>query len=114
MAVGREGVIGAHVVLGGLPMPSVEVVGQIPGDLVTVRTAALEELLPRCPALDRAIRRFQSLMLFVALQSAGCPGQHPVESRMARWLLTVANRTGHQEFSLTQEYIAHMLGVQRR
>lgn len=112
-AVGFEGLIGAHVVLGGLPMPSVEVVGQVEGELFGIPTGAFEKLLLECPTLDRRVRRFQSVMLFMALQSSACAGQHPVESRLARWLLTVANRTGLDDFMLTQDFIAQMLGVQR-
>ena len=46
-------------------------------------------------------------------QSLVCNTQHPVEARLARWLLRVRDVTGSDSFVLTQEYIAEMLGVGR-
>jgi len=46
-------------------------------------------------------------------QSSACLAFHPVEQRLARWLLEVQDRVEAEEFDLTQEFLAQMLGVQR-
>ena len=48
-----------------------------------------------------------------AQQSVACNALHDATSRMARWLLMTADRTGSAQLPLTQEYLAIMLGVQR-
>jgi CRP-like cAMP-binding protein len=46
-------------------------------------------------------------------QSAACNALHPVEARMARWLLHLRDRIGHDVLPLTQEVISQILGVRR-
>src|SRR3954454_2999241 len=46
-------------------------------------------------------------------QSSACLAFHPVEQRLARWLLEVEDRVNSQLLGLTQEFLAQMLGVQR-
>ncbi len=48
-----------------------------------------------------------------AQQSAACNAVHTVEARMCRWLLLARDLTGRDEFNLTQEFLAEMLGVRR-
>jgi CRP-like cAMP-binding protein len=47
------------------------------------------------------------------VRTAGCNRVHPVDERCARWLLMTADRVGANEFPLTQEFLAAMLGVRR-
>ena len=58
------------------------------------------------------IRRDQGLMTQL-IQTAACNGLHSVEKRCCRWLLTMHDRVGRDEFPLTQEFLATMLGVRR-
>jgi Mn-dependent DtxR family transcriptional regulator len=46
-------------------------------------------------------------------QSAACNAFHPVQERLARWLLLVRDSMERDEFALTQDFIAVMLGVHR-
>jgi len=112
-AVGYEGVLGAEAVTGGAPMPSVEVLGQVEGEVAVLPVTRVREVLAACPTLQARLHQFQALSLSVALQSVACASQHVVDDRLARWLLTVADRTGSESFQLTQEFMAQMLGVQR-
>jgi CRP-like cAMP-binding protein len=54
----------------------------------------------------------QALFGFVA-QSTACNAIHSVEQRLARWLLMAQDRMGSEEFPLTQEFVAMMLGASR-
>jgi Mn-dependent DtxR family transcriptional regulator len=49
---------------------------------------------------------------FVA-QSTACNAVHSVEQRLARWLLMARDRMGTNDFPLTQEFVAMMLGATR-
>lgn len=46
-------------------------------------------------------------------QTAACNRKHMLEARMARWLLITHDRVQGREFTLTQEFLADMLGVHR-
>jgi CRP-like cAMP-binding protein len=47
------------------------------------------------------------------MQSAACNIRHDAEQRLARWLLTMADRSGQSSLPFTQHTVAEMLGVQR-
>lgn len=46
-------------------------------------------------------------------QTALCSHAHLLEERLSRWLLILADRLGSDELPMTQDSIAHMLGVHR-
>ncbi len=48
-----------------------------------------------------------------AQQNAACNAIHDGSSRLCRWLLQCADRTGSEQLLLTQEFLAEMLGVRR-
>jgi CRP-like cAMP-binding protein len=47
------------------------------------------------------------------MQSTACNAVHSVEQRLSRWLLMAHDRVGKDEFPLTQEFAAMMLGTSR-
>jgi CRP-like cAMP-binding protein len=54
----------------------------------------------------------QALVGFI-MQSTACNAVHSVEQRLARWLLMARDRMGSEDFPLTQEFVAMMLGASR-
>jgi CRP-like cAMP-binding protein len=59
------------------------------------------------------VTRYAQALLGLVMQSVACNAVHPVDRRLARWLLMAHDRAGTDEFPLTQELVATMLGVSR-
>lgn len=56
---------------------------------------------------------FVQAQLIQVGQSAGCNARHSVEERLARWLLTCADRSKSASFVISQDFVATMLGIRR-
>jgi CRP-like cAMP-binding protein len=67
----------------------------------------------RSPALQRALFQFTDTLMIQISQTAACNRFHIVEARLARWLLMTAERMASNEFHLTHDFLADMLGVRR-
>lgn len=111
--IGREGMVGLPAFL-GLDFSPQQVFAQVPGDAIRVPTEAFLGAVRPGGALDRLMRRYAAYALRHASQGVACNAVHTVEERACRWLLTAHDRAGRDEFSLTQEYLAVMLGVRRQ
>jgi CRP-like cAMP-binding protein len=110
--VGREGLAGLPVVLGA-ESGSVEAVVQMQGAALSLPAAALTEALGRDAAFKALLLRYVQAFHVQVAQTAACNGRHPVEERLARWLLMTHDRAEGDTFPMTQEFIATMLGVRR-
>jgi CRP-like cAMP-binding protein len=71
-----------------------------------------KEMDRRGPFYDLLTRYGQALVGFI-MQSTACNAVHSVEQRLSRWLLMAHDRVGKDEFPLTQEFAAMMLGTSR-
>jgi CRP-like cAMP-binding protein len=63
--------------------------------------------------LTAVIQRFIHSLFIQISQSAACNRFHPIEERLARWLLMTQDRMHSNEFQITQEFLSNMLGVRR-
>jgi CRP-like cAMP-binding protein len=59
------------------------------------------------------LNRYTQAHMGVIMQSTACNAMHTVEQRLARWLLLAHDRMARDEFPLTQEFVAMMLGAAR-
>ncbi len=111
--VGYEGIVGVPVVLGLFAAHSLAVV-QIDGEAARVDAGRFHEWFEQQEGSTRAIfKRYAYVLLEQTAQSVACNRKHALEERCARWLLTTRDRVSSNEFSLTHEFLAAMLGVRR-
>ena len=110
--VGREGLVGVSLFMGGESTPSRAVV-QSAGYGFRLRAAALkEEFSNSSPVLHLMLRYTQALITQMA-QTAVCNRHHTLDQQLCRWLLLSLDRLDGAELVMTQELIANMLGVRR-
>jgi CRP-like cAMP-binding protein len=110
--VGREGFAGLPVFLGTDCSTGLSLV-QIPLQALRMGAREFRSHVGRDSSLHHLLLRYTHFLLCQVLQSVACTASHAVEKRLCRWLLLVHDRAGTEQFSLTQEFIAAMLGVRR-
>lgn len=110
--IGNEGMVGFPLVLGGESTPSCALV-LIAGEAWRVRADFIRhEVRSVMPVMDLMLRFMQAMMTQMT-QTAVCNRYHSIDQQLCRWILLVTDRLGVDEFSMTQEVIANMLGVRR-
>ena len=110
--IGSEGMIGVPVALGAAVSPFRAVV-QGGGTAMRVKVADFRRDFSESAALRRELFLFTHLLMIQIAQTAACNRYHVVTQRMARWLLMTRDRVNSNEFRITQEFLALMLGVRR-
>lgn len=109
--VGREGMVGVSSFLGGNETKVATV--QRKGAALRLRADKLREEFRLGGTLQNALLRYTHALMSQISQSVVCNARHHVEGRLARWLLMFHDRVESNEFELTQEFMANMLGVRR-
>ncbi len=110
--VGPEGLVGCLSTTAPHPAFARAVV-LIGGPIAAVKLSAIEERKARSPALSDGMARYADCFIAQLLQTIACNALHPLEKRMARWLLTVRDLQGSDQMALTQGDVSDILGVQR-
>jgi CRP-like cAMP-binding protein len=110
--IGCEGAVNYLSAIG--PSPSaITAVVHVAGTASRIPALRFRAVLNQSSAMQRALQTHISAMLTQFQLSAACNALHPVEARMARWLLHLRERIGHDVLPLTQEVISQILGVRR-
>lgn len=110
--VGKEGMVGVSLIMGGDSMPSSSVV-QAAGNCYRLRASVIKEEFNRSPALRHVLLMYTQAMITQMAQTAVCYRHHCVGQQLSRWLLLSLDRLHSNELRMTQERIAAMLGVRR-
>jgi CRP-like cAMP-binding protein len=110
--IGREGFSGLPALL-DQPQMSHSVIIQGVGEGLRIRSSVVRAEFVKGGMLQKLVHAFAYLQLVQITQSVLCNRMHEVEARLARWLLTSADRSESEMLHLTQEFLGQMLGVQR-
>ena len=110
--IGKEGILGATLAL-GVNTPRLRAVVHGSGVALRVSAPQMRRMLREGPGLLRTLQRYSYVLMGQLLQTAACNSFHEVEMRLARWLLMTDDRAGTDQFQLTHQVLADLLGVQR-
>ena len=110
--VGREGFVGIPVLLSVKSIPEIAFC-QVVGSGWRMPVEIFKQLLNESLELSVLCHRYLATFLNQVARNSGCNWTHSIEERCARWLLLTHDRVDGDEFHLTQEFLATMLGVTR-
>lgn len=110
--VGREGMVGIPLLLGGTVSEVLATVTS-PGDAMRIGAAALRTVLADSRPLGQRLHRYLLVALAQMAQSAVCTRHHRLDQRLARWLLMASDRVRPGDLHATHESLATRLGVRR-
>ena len=111
--VGREGMVGIFASDGEERAPSLSMVQAAIGVCYRLHATVFREEMDRRGPFHQLMTRYMHAHVGLIMQSTACNAMHTVEQRLARWLLMAHDRVGVDDFPLTQEFLAMMLGVSR-
>jgi CRP-like cAMP-binding protein len=110
--IGREGLVGAMQLLGPTPTPAQSFI-QMEGDALRIRLDDLRAIFLKSDELRSRILEFVQQQTVTLEQIAACNKLHEAEERLARWLLMSRDRADQDTMTMTQEFMADMLGTRR-
>jgi CRP-like cAMP-binding protein len=111
-AVGREGMVGTALILGGESTISSAVV-KSGGHGYRIAREPLLQGFARSMPLRHLLLRYTAALIHQIGQTAACYRFHSVEQQLSGWLLATADRVPPGELAMTQEMVAGLLGVRR-
>jgi len=110
--VGREGMVGIALFMGGLTTSSSAVVSTGGYGWKLDRHVLMQEF-NRGGALQHALLRYTQALITQTVQTAACYRHHSVEQQLSGWLLATLDRMAPGELVMTQELLGSLLGVRR-
>lgn len=110
--VGKDGVLGISIILGSDSSINSAMV-LIAGRAMKLEAEILQQEFNRGEQLQRLLLLYTQMRLTQVMQNVACYSQHKIEQRLARLLLSIHDDLQQEQFALTQQLIATMLGVRR-
>lgn len=110
--VGNEGLLGITLYMGGESTPSRSLV-QSAGHAYRLPRSKVKEEFGRHGELLILMLRYTQALITQVAQTAVCNRHHLIDQQLCRWLLLSMDRLSHNNLTMTQEFIANMLGVRR-
>ena len=110
--VGKEGIVGISLFMGGESTPSRAVV-QSAGHGFRLKAQMMKEEFNRAGPVLHLLLRYTQALITQMSQTAVCNRHHSLDQQLCRWLLLSLDRLEGNQLVMTQELIANMLGVRR-
>ncbi len=110
--VGKEGVVGIALFMGGETTPNRAMV-QGAGAALRMKARAMLDEFKRGGDFQHLMLRYTQALITQISQTAVCNRLHSVEQRLCRWLLMTHDLAQADELQMTHEFISNMLGVRR-
>jgi CRP-like cAMP-binding protein len=110
--VGSEGMAGMPFIL-GMGVSGVRALVQGAGHALRMAAGPFRKEFDQNRELQDALYRYMYALMAQISQTAACNRFHAAEPRLARWLLMTRDRVMSDDFRLTHEFLAHMLGMRR-
>jgi CRP-like cAMP-binding protein len=111
--VGNEGLVGMAAFGGDPESGQTAVVEIADGDAQVMSPRVFHREMSRGTAFSHVIHRYGQAFVESLMQTVACNALHSIEKRCAKCLLDIRDRVGRNEFPLTQDMLATMLGVRR-
>ena len=111
--IGREGMVGLPMIFEGSSSPSLAMVQAVCDECYRMPAAAFRVEMNRRGAFHELLTRYGQALVGTIMQGTACNAIHSVEQRLGRWLLMAHDRVSVDQFPLTQEFVAMMLGAAR-
>jgi CRP-like cAMP-binding protein len=83
------------------------------GDVIRVPLADFQRALAVMPKFAERVYRAVRARVYVTEQLVLCNARHAIVERLARWLAMARLRSLRNEFPVTHEFLASMLGIRR-
>jgi CRP-like cAMP-binding protein len=112
--VGDEGMLGIEAFLSDDALAPGETLIQVPDtDAAVMSVEDFRATVSTPGAFRDLLGRYTQVVIAQMMQTTACNALHHVQQRCARWLLMTHDRMHEQDFHLSHEFLAVMLGVQR-
>lgn len=111
-SIGHEGMLGSSLIL-GINTSAQHAEVQRAGIALRLGASVFQRHLGENIELRRLLNCYVYVLMGQLAQTTACSHYHKVRARLARWLLMTRDRARCNQFHVTQEFLAHMLGVRR-
>ncbi len=111
-AVGREGASWISSSAGARSMPC-ETIAVHEGAALKLAVEDLDRELKENRPFRDVLTEYSHALLIASMRTAACNGLHRLQERCARWILTTIDRIDGNQFYITKEFLAQLLGTSR-
>jgi CRP-like cAMP-binding protein len=87
---------------------------QLEGPLVRVPIEVVRGEFERSEHVRNLLVSYSETLLSQVQQTVACNARHTIEQKLCRWLLMMHDRAGRENLSYTHEFLAKMLGADRK
>jgi CRP-like cAMP-binding protein len=112
-SIGNEGALGASAFFGHSHALGDTQVYPSGASGSSINLSAFHAEMDRRGSFYNLMIRYSQALTSQLMQTTACNGLHVAEERCCRWILTTSNRLQTDEFAVTHEFMAAMLGLRR-